>query len=137
MSETAERFLSAARRGDWDRAYYYLNGLNMYEMLRSLAQLRPQTLISMQWQGLQYVRQYNIPRIEYALRVVIERRLPVGPPGDLRETGQERTAQEFLNDIPKPPPLPRCRQKCPTCNGDCLEILGHSGSHKCGQGHTW
>jgi len=101
VSTQSQQFLDAAMKGDWDKAYFYLNGLNMYEMLRSLARLPPQTLIQLQFQALQYVNQYNVPRIQYALRVVIERTLPP-PPGDLRATGQERTAQEFLDELVAP-----------------------------------
>ena len=103
MSVQSEQFVAAARRRDWDTAIYYLNGLNMYEMLRSLASLPPEILLAAQWPLLQYVNRYNVPRMQYALRVVIERRLPSPPPGDLRETGQERTAQEFLNQPRSPP----------------------------------
>ena len=99
MSVQSEQFLIAARRYDWPTAYSYLNGLSMYEMLQSLASLPPQVLIDAQWQLGNYLQTYNVPRIEYALRVVITRELPMPPPGDLRATGQESTAREFLGAL--------------------------------------
>ena len=39
MSTTCERFITAVQFQDWGRAYTNLNGLNMYEMVRSLAEI--------------------------------------------------------------------------------------------------
>jgi len=97
VSSQSQKFLQAAFKGDWDTALFYLNGLNMSEMLRSLEALGPERLIDIQWTLLQYIGRYDIPRLEYAVKVVIELRLPPAP-GDLRETGQEQMAREYLHD---------------------------------------
>jgi hypothetical protein len=106
MSLQSDRFLEAAQRSDWETAYYYLNGLNMYEMLRSLNSLSRLRLEMLRLQAFRFASRYNVDRIDYAIHVVESRELPNPPPGDLDETGQVQTAREFLNETRVPAPAP-------------------------------
>src|SRR5213075_1626275 len=95
-SATRRRFEEAVARGDWQQAYLNLNGLNMYEMLRTLDGLSYERCNALLQQRENYRGMVNMPRIEYAAEVVQTGRLPSIAPGDLEATGQVETAREFL-----------------------------------------
>lgn len=100
-SATRRDFETAASAGNWQSAYKYLNGLNMYEMLRALDTLRTGGTLSTFWAARQTSQNgVNMPRIEYAYNVVVNRQLPTTPPGDLEATGQVADARAFLQPAP-------------------------------------
>jgi hypothetical protein len=154
MSIEADRCVAASREGDWETAFYYLNGLNMYEMLRCLASLSRFRLTVLHHQLFRFADTYNVSRIDYAIHVVIERILPIPPPGDLHETGQDKTAQEFIDETRVPAPAPPysppvlpppgvepqrkyCGGPCPYCDKTCNRKFLHEPPHMCPLGHTW
>ncbi|MCI5158211.1 MAG: hypothetical protein D3906_07165 [Candidatus Electrothrix sp. AUS1_2] len=97
-SLTRQRFEEAAARSNWREAFLNLNGLNMFEMLRALNGLvreRRDALMNQSWNFRGIV---NMPRIEYAMKVVQTRNLPSTAPGDLAATGQVQAAIEFLKE---------------------------------------
>ncbi len=106
-SSVRRAFESAVRVSDWRSAYLNLNGLNMYEMLRVLDGLAPQTLDALWTNRTPFLSMVNIPRIDYARKVVITRVLPP-PVGDLQRTGQVRDAANFIAE--------RSRKRKRSCN---------------------
>jgi hypothetical protein len=100
MSSQCEAFIQAVLRQSWRAAFLNLNGLNMFEMLRALAALDPGDLDDLWNQHAGNGGDVNMPRIEYAFTVVLNRRLhlglPMTAPGDLLSTGQLGDAQNFL-----------------------------------------
>lgn len=100
MSETLENFKSAALAANWPTAIMYCNGLNMYEMLRGLNSLPPVSMTNLQAQLGIFTGKYNIERINYAIEVVKNRKLPDRAPGDLQATGQVQDARIFLASPP-------------------------------------
>lgn len=98
-SLTRQRFAEAVARKDWREAFLNLNGLNMYEMLRSLDALSPERRNGLVAQRQTYRGLVNMPRIEYAMTVVQTRQLPPVAPGDLAATDQVQTAIEFLQAL--------------------------------------
>jgi hypothetical protein len=161
MSNQSDLLIIYVKNNEFSYELYLINSLNMYEMLRSLDGLPRPKVNELLWHAVRYRDKYNIPRIEYACRVALWRRLPGPPPGDLRKTGQEKTAQEFLDETrrtrpapappvfpPNPPPpgpsvTPQrfCGSRCPVCpNNDkyCTrKFMHYPPQHMCPLGHTW
>lgn len=88
-------FENAVRVGDWRGAFLNLNGLNMFEMLRTLNSLGSTKLNELWAYATSYVRMVNMPRLNYAKTVVMTGKLPKSF-GDLQATGQVRDATNFL-----------------------------------------
>lgn len=132
------RFEDAVSRRDWGAAYRNLNGLNMYEMLRALDHLSPASRTELVNQREGYRGIVNMPRIEYAVLVVVTRRLPPIAPGDLAATGQVQTAAAFLQapaiDWTQVPPQARLRYVM-------QRVIGHYGLSQNGSaglvGNLW
>lgn len=96
MSTQRDNFDKYAIEGNWGQAFFYLNGLNMFEMLRALAALPSETRQKL-WDAREaYPNQFFMARIEYAMAVVNTGRLPASAPGDLDATGQVEDARNFL-----------------------------------------
>jgi hypothetical protein len=100
VSQTCRDFIAHVSANRWADSVIWCNGLNMYEMLRALEALRGaeseadiQSFRTALTAGSGAV---NAPRMEYALSVVVDRRLPATAPGDLAATGQVATARAFL-----------------------------------------
>jgi N-acetylmuramidase len=96
MSPAAEAFIRTVLGRSWRDSLLQLNGLNMSEMLRALAALDPLDREDLWANRDAAAGAINLPRIEYARTVVIDRRLPTSVPGDLAATGQVTDAQSFL-----------------------------------------
>ena len=94
-STVRRAFEFAVQHQDWENAFLNLNGLNMYEMLRSLDALDSATLNTLWSNRYTYANKINLPRIEYARNVVLNGVLP-DPVGDLLETGQVKAAADFI-----------------------------------------
>lgn len=95
-SSTRLRFEYSVAIGDWREAFLTLNGLNMHEMLRALDNLSHGNRSQLLSQRENFLRLVNMPRIDYAIKVVQTRQLPTVAPGDLAATGQVQTATDFL-----------------------------------------
>ena len=102
MSPTCEAFIRAVLAQNWRDAFLNLNGLNMYEMLRGMAALDRLDLADLWAQQGTFTGTVNMPRIEYAHDVVLNRQLPQTAPGDLDQTGQVGDARNFIS---RPTPL--------------------------------
>jgi hypothetical protein len=90
-------FENAVQTENWRSAYLNLNGLNMYEMLRALDDL-PGIRLNLLWSNrLPFGSMVNMPRIDYAYKVVVNRSLPE-PVGDLLITGQVKEAEKFVKE---------------------------------------
>lgn len=94
-SSVRRAFENFVRSGNWRSAYLNLNGLNMYEMLRTLNGLSVMQIDSLWSNRFAFASMVNLPRIEYAYQVVVNRALPA-PVGDLLKTGQVNDARKFL-----------------------------------------
>lgn len=97
MSQTLDNFKTAALAKNWQTAISNCNGLNMYEMLRGLDSLPRNMLEDLRAQLVIFVPGLSAERINYAIDVVKNRRLPATVPGDLSTTGQVQDARNFLN----------------------------------------
>ena len=95
VSSVCRNFIDRANRRDWREAVLNLNGLNMYEMLRSLKALDTADITSLRAALAALGGAVNVPRIEYALTVVVTRTVPTTAPGDLQATGQVTDARNF------------------------------------------
>jgi len=95
VSSVCRNFIDRANRRDWRNAVLNLNGLNMYEMLRSLKALDTSDIASLRTALAALGGAVNVPRIEYALTVVVSRTIPKTAPGDLQATGQVTDARNF------------------------------------------
>jgi hypothetical protein len=95
VSSVCRNFIDRANRRDWRNAVLNLNGLNMYEMLRSLKALDTGDIASLRTALAALGGAVNGPRIEYALAVVVSRTVPTTAPGDLQATGQVTIARNF------------------------------------------
>jgi hypothetical protein len=102
MSPRCENFIRAVLQKNGGTAFRYLNGLNMYEMLRALAALDPDDLTDLLALKSTWASQVNMPRINYAVAVVQTRKLPADPPDDVQQTSQDDVALGFIQD---PTPL--------------------------------
>ncbi|MDD5036645.1 MAG: hypothetical protein PHE55_18045 [Methylococcaceae bacterium] len=96
MSTQRDNFDTNANQGNWEQAFFYLNGLNMFEMLRALAALHAETRKKLWDARIAYQGRFYMARIEYAMTVVNTGRLPASAPGDLEATGQVQDARNFL-----------------------------------------
>jgi hypothetical protein len=96
MSEVRNNFTKAANARDWNGAFNNLNGLNMYEMLRALASLKPPLLDELLKQSTYFWESVNMSRIAFAATVVRQRKIPAQIPGNLSATGQVQDAKNFL-----------------------------------------
>jgi hypothetical protein len=93
----------------WMTAYRRFNGLAMFEMLPALAGL-PKDVRDQFWaQRNRFATPGEIPRMEYAVNVVVNGEVPEVAPGDLVATNQEKWAMEFLNDDNPPTRVPFAR----------------------------
>lgn len=99
MSQTLDNFKTAALAKNWSTAVPTCNGLNMYEMLRGLDSLPRNLLEDLRAQLVIFVPGLSAERINYAIDVVKNRRLPATAPGDLNATGQVQDARNFLNSV--------------------------------------
>jgi D-alanyl-D-alanine carboxypeptidase-like protein len=110
VSTACRNFINGANQRDWRSAIFNLNGLSMYEMLRSLQALDTEDIASLRAALTRLEGAVYGPRIEYALSVVVNRRVPTTAPGDLEATGQVTVARTFqarprsilVELIPKP-----------------------------------
>jgi hypothetical protein len=110
VSTACRNFINGANRRDWQNAVFNLNGLSMYEMLRSLQALDSDDIAALRAALTGLEGAVYGPRIEYALSVVVNRRVPTTAPGDLEATGQVAVARTFqarprsilVELIPKP-----------------------------------
>lgn len=95
VSAVCRNFIDGANRRDWRTAVLNLNGLNMYEMLRSLKALDAVDIAELRVALTGLGGAVNGPRIDYALLVVTTNTIPATAPGDLDATGQVRDARNF------------------------------------------
>jgi hypothetical protein len=95
VSRVCRTFIDCANRRNWSGAITNLNGLNMYEMLRSLKALDPNDIPPLRSALTAAGGAVNGPRIEYALAVVVNKAIPTTAPGDLATTGQVNDARTF------------------------------------------
>jgi hypothetical protein len=96
MSEVKEKFLTAAKARSWNEAFWNLNGLNMFEMLRALDQLSSTLLDELLRNTTSFWSAYNIERISFAATVVRTNAIPTDVRGDLEKTGQVQDARNFI-----------------------------------------
>jgi|GEM_PF-1639050 len=98
MSQALDDFKTAALAKNWPTAVSKCNGLSMYEMLRGLDSLPRNLLDDMRAQLGIFASGFGggVDRINYAIDVVKNRRLPATAPGDLNATGQVQDARNFL-----------------------------------------
>jgi hypothetical protein len=125
LSQVLDNFLLAARGRNWRTAFLNCNGLNMYEMLRGISSLDVALQNEMRAQIPSFVGQVNTPRIEYAMNVVRDRRLPVTAPGDLAMTGQVQDAQDYLDEVA--PSSPKTMARALVTAMDQGRLLGQAG----------
>jgi Type VI secretion system (T6SS), amidase effector protein 4 len=118
-SSTRVKFEADVQRQNWKEAYRHFNYLNMYEMLRAYSDLDTSTR-SLFWSKRNETTPGTVsddpkwptdwpnalpgelPRMSYAVDVVDKGQMPDNdPPGDLRATGQEEDAREFIALVPE------------------------------------
>lgn len=95
VSLTCRNYIDCVNRRDWRNAVVNLNGLSMYEMLRSLKALDASEITSLRAALEGLGRAVNGPRIEYALSVVVNRTVPTTAPSDVTASGQVAEARAF------------------------------------------
>src|SRR5262249_55477759 len=81
---------------DFQTAFNNLNALSMEEMLAALDAVGSAALQKLFERRFAFARGLGMPRMEYAMSVVQNRKLPLIAPGDLLSTGQVTTAAKFL-----------------------------------------
>lgn len=96
VSETCKSFIEQASANLWRDAVITANGLNMYEMLRAFKALDDSDIRNFRAALTANQTIVNAPRMEYALSVIQDNRLPAAAPGDLDETGQVNDARQFV-----------------------------------------
>ena len=96
VSNVCRNFIDRPNRRDWRAAVLHLNGLSMYEMLRSLRALDPNDYLDLRNALDGAYGAVNTPRIDYALQVVLNHQIPATAPGDLLATGQVAVAKTYL-----------------------------------------
>jgi hypothetical protein len=77
-------------------AFGMLNSLSMEEMLQALTAVGRPVLQSLFARRFAFARGLGMPRMEYAMSVALNRKLPLIAPGDLLKTSQVQTAARFL-----------------------------------------
>jgi len=95
-SSVRQTFEQNVRNGDWRNAFLNLNGLNMFEMLRTLESLQSVDLTQLWARRTSHGAGLNLPRIAYAREIVLNKALPATAVGDLRQTGQVADSANFL-----------------------------------------
>ncbi len=95
-------FEEALTKRDWQAAYFHLNGLSMTEMLLAIEEANHQGFDDLWNRRSQFEKRFNIPRIQYARHVVLNRMLPQMVVGDLKETGQVDVAAKYIADKIEP-----------------------------------
>jgi D-alanyl-D-alanine carboxypeptidase len=95
VSTACRNFINGVNRRDWRNAIFNLNGLSMYEMLRSLKALGTDDITGLRAALTGMGGAVNGPRIEYALSVVVNGSVPATAPGNLAATGQVAVARTF------------------------------------------
>ena len=122
-SATRLSFEKSVRDKNWYQAYRDFNFMNLYEMLRAYRYLDP-PIRTLFWDQRERTTRVpgqpgagcnpgtpdrdvpnttagERPRMKYAVDIVDAQQMPDGdPPGDLRGTGQEEDAREFLAPVP-------------------------------------
>ncbi len=96
VSATCRSFIQNATAQSWAASVPFLNGLNMYEMLRALKALDTTDIAAFRAALTPLRGTVNAARIDYALTVVETSRVPAVAPGDLANTGQAQDAQRFV-----------------------------------------
>ena len=96
MSQVKDQTVAAARRRDFGNAYVLANGLAMDELLGALAAIETPLLADMKAQSGPSTGKVDMPRIQYAMQVVLTRSIPTLAPGDLTATGQVNVARTYL-----------------------------------------
>ena len=94
VSTVCRNFIDGANRRDWRTAVLNLNGLNMYEMLRSLKALDTADIASLRAALTARGRRERAADRD-ALSVVVTNTVPATAPGDLDATGQVVDARNF------------------------------------------
>jgi hypothetical protein len=102
MSDASDQFVAASKRRDWANALLLANGLSMEEMLSGMVAFGAPLLSELRAQSTALRAGVNLPRIQYAMDVVQNRRLPAVAPGDLAATGQVEAARRFLQGLSAP-----------------------------------
>jgi hypothetical protein len=87
--------LSSVNKKSWRQAYVSLNGTSMYEMLRLLDQIDRRDLADFLLFGINMAYEINLPRIQFAASVVLNRKVPPSAPPDV-QGAQASDAQNFL-----------------------------------------
>ena len=103
-SSTRNKFEEALGNQDWVVAIENLNALNMSEMLQSIDAVNPHQFHELWMRRAAVAKEMdekkkapvNMPRIEYARSVVLNRVLPDIIPGDLKSTNQDIVAADFI-----------------------------------------
>jgi hypothetical protein len=95
VSAVCRQFIDRANVRDWRNAVLNLNGLSMYEMLRSLKALDAADIMGLRTALTAVGSAVGGPRIEYALAVVVNKAVPATAPPDLAASGQVTDAQRF------------------------------------------
>lgn len=95
VSAVCRKFIECANGWDWRNAVLNLNGLSMYEMLRSIRALDAADITRLRTALTAAGSAVNGPRIEYALSVVVNKALPATAPADVVASGQVADAQRF------------------------------------------
>ena len=96
VSQSCRSFIEHASANRWGNAVITANGLNMYEMLRAFKALDTSDINSFRTALIANQSVVNAPRMEYALSVVENNKLPATAPGDLDQTGQVNDARQFV-----------------------------------------
>jgi len=96
MGQVKDQAVAAARSRDFGNAFLFANGLSMDELLGAMAAVGAPLLADMKAQSASSAGKVDMPRIQYAMQVVLTRSLPALAPGDLAATGQVNTARAFL-----------------------------------------
>lgn len=101
MSAAGHNFTRSARtassQSDWKKTYQLLNGLSMDDMLNSMSTLPSPVFERMYAQRVHFKKDFDIPRIEFAVFVVRNRTLPpTNPPPGVKGTTQVDAARKFI-----------------------------------------
>lgn len=98
-SAPRSQFDASVRAQNWADAYRQFNGLDMYEQIHAYAALAAQTRVAFWAQRFTHGNGLNLPRMQFAVEVVNEHRMPATTPIDVSSTQQDEVAREFLAPI--------------------------------------